>query len=40
MRSVPRRYRAPQGLLGFVAGAKQSAPPIYIAKICFKKIGD
>ena len=33
MRSVPRRSRAPQGFLGFVAGAEQSAPPISIAKI-------
>jgi hypothetical protein len=33
MRSVPRRCRAPQGLLGFVAGAEQSAPPISIAKV-------
>jgi hypothetical protein len=33
MRSVPRRSRAPQVFLGFVAGAEQSAPPIFIAKI-------
>jgi hypothetical protein len=37
MRSVPRRCRAPQGLLVFVAGAKQSAPPISIAKIMLQK---